>query len=431
MEQFPATNPNPVLSVAVDGTVLYTNTAGEPLLHEWGATVGEKLPSDIGDFVQIVISRNSPEKMEVKAGKKVYLVVFHPLPEQKCVNVSGFDISDQKQLEGKYSNIVENPPFQALLNENHTLKNEIQNLRARLEEPEELQRAISEGDLDGLVMPVSKEDLSVFIFDNADRAYRTLVETANEGIWITNSEANTTYVNEKMAEMLGYNQKEIIGKSSCNFTDEEGQALEELNLEMRRQGISEVHESKLICKDGSSLWLLVSSKSLFNNDGEFTGSLNMLTDITERKQAEKMLRESEARFRSVLDGSNDVIYRVNMQSNSYEYISPSVEALIGFTQDEATTIDAETGLSMIHPDDLPAMRAAIEHLKETGKSNAEYRQRTKNSDYIWISNHMSLTKDSEGNHCTGTATFAILSTASRRRKLYKNQKISIEPCLTQ
>ena len=52
MEQFPANNPNPVLSVAKDGTVLYSNEAGEPLLHEWGVEVGEKLPSSIGDIVQ-------------------------------------------------------------------------------------------------------------------------------------------------------------------------------------------------------------------------------------------------------------------------------------------------------------------------------------------------------------------------------------------
>jgi PAS domain S-box-containing protein len=99
MEQFPATNPNPLLRVEKDGTVLYSNKAGEPLLHEWDVGVGEKLPSSIGDFVQRVLSRNSPEKMEVKAGKRVYLIVFHPLSEEKCVCISGFDLSYQKEFE--------------------------------------------------------------------------------------------------------------------------------------------------------------------------------------------------------------------------------------------------------------------------------------------------------------------------------------------
>ncbi|MGB9938958.1 PAS domain S-box protein [Methanosarcina sp.] len=101
MGQSPAINPNPVLSVGKDGTVLYSNKAGDPLLYEWGVRVGEKLPSSIGDIVRRVISRNSPEKMEVNAGKSVYLVIFHPLSIQECVNISGFDISDQKELEEK------------------------------------------------------------------------------------------------------------------------------------------------------------------------------------------------------------------------------------------------------------------------------------------------------------------------------------------
>jgi PAS domain S-box-containing protein len=99
MEQFLANNPNPVLSVGKDGMVLYSNKAGESLLHEWGVRVGEKLPSFIGDFVQRVISRNSPEKMEAKMGKRVYLILFHPFSEEECVNIYGFDISDQKELE--------------------------------------------------------------------------------------------------------------------------------------------------------------------------------------------------------------------------------------------------------------------------------------------------------------------------------------------
>jgi PAS domain S-box-containing protein len=101
MELLPAKNPNPVLIVAKDGTVLYSNEAGEPLLYEWGAGVGEKLPSCIGDFVQRVISRNIPEKMEVKVGNKVYFVSFHPSLEEECVNIYGFNISDQKEIEEK------------------------------------------------------------------------------------------------------------------------------------------------------------------------------------------------------------------------------------------------------------------------------------------------------------------------------------------
>ncbi|MCO5384373.1 MAG: hypothetical protein NHB15_21890 [Methanosarcina barkeri] len=100
-EQFPADNPNPVLNVAKDGTVIYSNKAGEPLLHEWGVAVGEKLPSSIGNIAKNVISRNSPEKMEVKVGKKVYWVAFHALPEEECVNIYGFDISDRREFEEK------------------------------------------------------------------------------------------------------------------------------------------------------------------------------------------------------------------------------------------------------------------------------------------------------------------------------------------
>lgn len=101
IERSPAINSNPVLSVEKDGTVIYSNKAGELLLHEWGVEIGEKLPSSIGDLVLRVISRNSPEKIEVNVGKRVYLVIFHPLPAQECVNISGFDISDQNEIEEK------------------------------------------------------------------------------------------------------------------------------------------------------------------------------------------------------------------------------------------------------------------------------------------------------------------------------------------
>ena len=273
IEHSSATNPNPVLSVAKDGTVLYSNKAGDPLLHEWGVEVGEKLPSSIGDLVKGVITRNSPEKIEVEAGKRVYLVVFHPLPEQERVNISGFDISDQKEVEGK--------------------------LR------------------------------------ESENKYRNIVETSVEGIWIFNSVSETTYVNEKMAEMLGYKPEEMIGRFIWDFAYEEDKDIFQIKLANRKQGIDEVYELKLIRKDGSPLWISVSAKGFFDDAGKFEGSVGMFTDITDRKRAEEALRESKARvesiFRSTPVGIGVVVDRIIKEANELlcEMTGYSMEELLG------------------------------------------------------------------------------------------------------
>ena len=286
MEQFPATNPNPVLCVEKDGTVLYSNEAGEPLLHEWGMKVGEKLPSYIGDSVHRVISRNSPEKMEVKVGNRVYLVSFHPLPEEECVNIYGFDISDQKELEGK--------------------------LR------------------------------------ESENKYRNIVETSVEGIWIFNAVSETTYVNEKMAEMLGYNREEIIGKFIWDFAYEEDKGIFQVKLANRKQGIDEVYELKLLRKDGSPLWVSVSAKGFFDDAGKFEGSVGMFTDITERKRAEQELRESEERFRSAFDDSAVAMALVGPDASLLK-VNDAFCQLLGLEKSEMESL---TFLDFTYPDDI-------------------------------------------------------------------------------
>ncbi len=354
MEQFPAKNPNPVLGVANDGTVLYSNVAGEPLLHEWGVEVGEKLPSNIGDLVRRVISQNIPEKMEVIVGKRVYLVAFHPLPEEECVNIYGFDISDQKKFErelmeseiglseaqrmahiGNWDwNIVENKvywsdemyrifgrspqeciTYDKFLTYVHpddknyvcnptkdALNGKIRATEYRIVRPDGEERIVhSEREvifdernnpvrMRGTVQDVTKYIKAKEKLRESEEKYRNIVEIANEGIWVLDAETRTTYVNEKMAEMLGYSQKEMIGRLGLDFVNEKNEAHTKLRMENRRHGIDEVHENELVSKDGSSVWVLVSSKSLFNTDGKFTGFLAMLTDITERKQTQLVMK---------------------------------------------------------------------------------------------------------------------------------------------
>lgn len=126
----------------------------------------------------------------------------------------------------------------------------------------------------------------------SEEEYRNIVETASEGIWIGDPESRTIYVNKRLTEMLGYSQDEMIGKFAWDFADEAGKPLIKKYIKRRWQGIDERYEFKFLRKDGSPLWVIVSSKALFDKAGKFTGSMSLLTDITARKEAEAKLRET-------------------------------------------------------------------------------------------------------------------------------------------
>ena len=104
----------------------------------------------------------------------------------------------------------------ALQDENRALKDEVQSLRARLEEAEELRRAISEGDLDALVIPRPEGEL-IFTLDSADQAYRVLVETMNEGTATLAFDGTILYCNRRFAELLRMPIQAIIGTSIYRF----------------------------------------------------------------------------------------------------------------------------------------------------------------------------------------------------------------------
>jgi PAS domain S-box-containing protein len=127
----------------------------------------------------------------------------------------------------------------------------------------------------------------------SEEKYRNIVETANEGMCIIDDKATVSYVNKKMMDMLGYDLEEGIGRPIWDFISEDGKDIVKRNLEKRRQGVNESYELELICKDGSSLWVLINAKSLFDKDGNFIGSICMLTDITERKKAKEALENIE------------------------------------------------------------------------------------------------------------------------------------------
>ncbi len=106
--------------------------------------------------------------------------------------------------------------YQTLLDENRALQNEVQSLKTRLEEAEELKRAISEGDLDALIINGPEGEL-IFTLDSADRAYRVLVETMNEGTVTLACDGIILYSNRQFANFLKISPQEVVGKPIYPF----------------------------------------------------------------------------------------------------------------------------------------------------------------------------------------------------------------------
>ncbi|MEG4503555.1 PAS domain S-box protein [Microcoleus sp. F6_B4] len=152
-----------------------------------------------------------------------------------------------------------------------------------------------------MIQNITARQLAEEALKESEEKYRCIVETADEGIWIVDAEGKTTFVNQKMADMLGCTPEEMIGQPLFAFMDAEGMASAQISLDRRRQGISEQHDFKFRRRDGSDLWAIVSTNSLADKQGRYVGALAMVADITDRKQTEAALQQSEAKFRSLYE----------------------------------------------------------------------------------------------------------------------------------
>ena len=123
--------------------------------------------------------------------------------------------------------------------------------------------------------------------------YRRLVETAHEGVWTVDRDQRTSYVNPRMAAMLGYTPDEMIGRSLFDFMHDDGREEAKRRVEKGRRGIADAQEVQLRHRDGTKLWGFISTSPILDECGSYTGSLAMVMDMTEHRKLQTHLRQAQ------------------------------------------------------------------------------------------------------------------------------------------
>ncbi|MFN8374062.1 MAG: PAS domain S-box protein [Anaerolineae bacterium] len=219
----------------------------------------------------------------------------------------------------------------------------------------------------------------------SEKRYRTIVETAQEGIWLIDNQGITTYANPKMAEMLGITADEIHGRSMYDFMDDAGRREAQHNLQRRSQGIREKHEFRLKDKTGNDVWTLMATNPIMDDQGTFVAALAMVTNVTERKQMQQSLEANEERFRLSVRVGQIGIFDHDHLSNTV-YWSPEHRAIYGWGLDEPVPLGA--GREHVHPEDLERVDKAVRLAWDPagdGAFDVEYRIIDRQGAVHWLS----------------------------------------------
>jgi PAS domain S-box-containing protein len=166
----------------------------------------------------------------------------------------------------------------------------------------------------------------------SEERYRRIVDTAVEGIWVLGPDTLTTFVNSRMADMLGYSSDEMIGRSLTDFMFEEDVPDHHKKMDNRRKGLSEHYQRRLIRRDGKTIWVLISATPIFNENHKFGGSFGMFTDITDQFQAAEEIRESRRQVLDILESISDGFYALDNDWR-FTYINRRAEQLLGIKRE--------------------------------------------------------------------------------------------------
>jgi len=180
---------------------------------------------------------------------------------------------------------------------------------------------------------ITKQKRAEEALRKSEDRFRSLVETTSDWIWEVDKDGVYTYSSPKVTEILGYASEEVIGKTPFDFMapQEAKHIAEAFQAIMESRKPFENLENTNVAKDGRLVVLETSGEPVFDASGHFLGYRGIDRDVTERKQAEDALRESEKNYRNLVENQGEGIGIVDPEER-FIFANPAAHDIFGVEQ---------------------------------------------------------------------------------------------------
>ena len=322
---------------------------------------------------------------------------------------------------------------------------------------------------EGLIRDITERKESEEALRESEERYRQLVETMNEGLAMADQDYIFNYVNERLCTMLGYSREEIIGHHLMEFVHDDYKESMAEQMARRKRGEAKSYEIAWRAKDGRTVHTLISPKGFYDPFGRFTGSLGVLTDITERKRAEEALqrahdelelrvqertaelvqsnelllteiderrqvesalRDSEAKYRLLIGNLPSVVYR-GYKDWSVDFLDEKIELLTGFSKEDFDSRRRNWSEVIVGEDVKMAQEAFIKALKTDRAFVREYRINTTFGEILWVQDRGYIVFDETGDIEYVSGVFFDITERKRLEKaLVQKEKLNTLGAIT-
>ncbi|MBD0320158.1 MAG: PAS domain S-box protein, partial [Gemmatimonadetes bacterium] len=213
-----------------------------------------------------------------------------------------------------------------------------------------------DGDLVTVVRDITASKAAERRLREREEHFRRLIENASDLVSIIDPEGTIRYESEAIVRMFGYMPGEGVGKSAWDrvHPDDHERVAKALAEVAAQPGEARSTEFRYRARDGE--WRIVEAVGKTLTGDPADGIVINTRDTTDRREAEDALRESEERYRALIENAHDVIVVLDPSTGAIRYQSPSMERILGFAPEDAVGMNM---FELVHPEDAERAMSAI------------------------------------------------------------------------